>query len=153
MAKQRLPASSARSAVPTPGAVLRLELSEAHRILDRAEAALTAMEAAKREPGSITSVRRPERYYQLLVDVYERGRHGVPAEVFAALGRERGYDARGLGGFFVGGRAPLRRPPTRATALTAGSASAEPADAHVAAGVQLSAEGHRLLDRYLNDAS
>jgi hypothetical protein len=48
--------------------------------------------------------------------------------VFIDLGRSRGYDARGLGGFFLGRRAPLQRHNDR---------------------VLLTTEGHRLVEDYL----
>lgn len=95
--------------------------------LDRLEAALSAMAGGGGAAGPAARA-RPERYYRLLVDVYEWGRHGVPGEAFAGLGRARGYDARGLGGFFVGARAPLRRQDEQ---------------------VRLTVEGHRLVGEFL----
>jgi len=92
--------------------------------LDQLESLLKTLDTG----GAAGPRQRPERYYQLLVDVYERGRHGPDADSFAALGRNRGYDARGLGGFFVGARAPLRR---------------------IEGQVTLTVEGHRLLDAHL----
>lgn len=105
-------------------AAARAELARLREGMDRLETALAQLGA-----DSAPSTRvRPDRYYRLLVDVYERGRYGVPVAQFASLGRARGYDARGLGGFFVGTRAPLRRGEER---------------------VQLTTEGHRLVEGYL----
>ncbi|WP_299960174.1 hypothetical protein [uncultured Modestobacter sp.] len=92
--------------------------------MDRVEVALGRVGGEVPPPART----RPDRYYRLLVDVYEHGRHGLPAAQFAPLGRALGYDARGLGGFFVGTRAPLRRGDER---------------------VVLTAEGHRLVEEYL----
>lgn len=107
-------------------AALRAEVARLRRGLDRVEAALGRLDAPPSPEAAARA--RPERYYRLLVDLYERGRRGVDAEAFARLGRQRGYDARGLGGFFVGGRAPLRRQEGR---------------------VVLTPEGQRLLDDHL----
>jgi hypothetical protein len=103
----------------------RAELARLRRGLDRLEAALDRLEIP---PASQAARSRPGRYYELLVDVYEHGRHGAAAGSFADLGRARGYDARGLGGFFVGALAPLTRENDR---------------------VRLTAEGHRLVRDYL----
>lgn len=92
----------------------------------------TGLAKLKREQTATGDRVRPDRYYHVLVDIYERDRHGIDADAFAHLGRERGYDARGLGGFFVGSRAPLRRENGRVTVTT---------------------EGHRLLDAYLGNPS
>lgn len=105
---------------------VRAELANLRRGLDRVEAALAQTGVSSQ--ASVTTRSRPERYYRLLVDVYERGRHGLDGTTFASLGRNRGYDARGLGGFFVGSRAPLLRRRER---------------------VVLTPEGHQLVDRYL----
>ena len=96
--------------------------------LERLDTALAGLEREQSTAGDRT---RPDRYYHVLVDVYEHGRHGVDADAFARAGRERGYDARGLGGFFVGSRAPLRRENGR---------------------VSMTTEGHRLLDVYLGNS-
>jgi hypothetical protein len=106
-------------------AVLRIEVARLRDGLDRVESALGRLDAAT---AGARARARPERYYQLLIDVYECGRHGADSATFASLGRRQGYDARGLGGFFVGSRAPLRRAERR---------------------VRLTLEGHRLLDDYL----
>lgn len=108
---------------------LRSEVTRLREGLERLDTALVRLE---REPTTAGVRVRPDRYYHVLVDIYERGRHGVDADTFARLGRQRGYDARGLGGFFVGSRAPLRRENGR---------------------VSMTTEGHRLLDVYLSQQS
>lgn len=75
---------------------------------------------------------RPTRYYEVLVGVYEHGRHGIAAEAFAELASSHGYQRRGLNGFFTGGRAALRRIDGR-TVLTA--------------------EGNRLVNEHLRAVS
>lgn len=104
-------------------AIARAEIASLREGLDRIEAALGRVGADSASPRD-----RPDRYYRVLVDVYEHGRHGLPSAQFAPLGRALGYDARGLGGFFVGTRAPLRRGEDR---------------------VLLTTEGHRLVEEYL----
>jgi len=106
--------------------------SEVERLREGLERLDTALMRLEREQTTIGLRGRPDRYYHVLVDIYERGRHGLDADTFARLGRERGYDARGLGGFFVGSRAPLRRENGR---------------------VIMTTEGHRLLDVYLSRPS
>lgn len=106
-------------------AALRAELGRLRDGLERVEENLGRLE--REEPQSRARA-RPERYYEVLLDLYEHGRHGLDAEAFGRLGEVRGYDARGLGGFFVGSRAPLRRVERR---------------------VVLTPEGHRLLDEHL----
>jgi hypothetical protein len=106
---------------------LRSEVERLREGLERLDASLVRLE---REQTTADVRARPDRYYDLLVDIYERGRHGLDADTFAHLGRERGYDARGLGGFFVGRRAPLRRESGR---------------------VSMTTEGHRVLDTYFNE--
>jgi hypothetical protein len=103
----------------------RAELTRIRDSLDRLEVTLGRLETT---PSVQAGRVRPERYYELLVDIYEHGRHGADTESFADLGRGRGYDARGLGGFFVGELAPLMRENGR---------------------VRLSVEGHRLVRDYL----
>lgn len=76
--------------------------------------------------------RRPERYYLVLLGVYEHGRRGMSNDAFGALGARYGYDRRGLGGFFVGARAALNRDGDR---------------------VRLTPEGQSLLDDYLQEAT
>lgn len=105
--------------------VAQAELRRVRAGLDRIELIMTSLEPTASSPGHRS---RPERYYLLLIDVYERGRRGVEAEAFLRLGRGHGYDARGLGGFFLGARAPLRRGTGR---------------------VHLTTEGHRLVTTFL----
>ncbi len=112
---------------PNVVAGLRAEVARLRAGLERLD---TTLEGLEREQAMAVGRSRPERYYRVLIDVYEWGRHGPDADTFARLGRQRGYDARGLGGFFVGSRAPLRRENGR---------------------VLMTTEGHRLLDTYLND--
>lgn len=89
-------------------ASIRSELARVRSSVGRIERGLNDLEAGER--GSAAVRRRPERYLRVLVDVYERGgRHGVDADEWSAIGQRHGYDRRGLGGFFTGGRAPLRR--------------------------------------------
>lgn len=109
-------------------AAARGEIARLREGLDRVEAALVQL---GRDPIA-TRRARPDRYYRVLVDVYERGRRGVSAAEFAALGRAHGYDARGLGGFFVGSRSPLRRGDER---------------------IRLTTEGHRLIEEYLRSVA
>jgi hypothetical protein len=108
-------------------ATIRTELARVRSSVSRIERGLNDLEASER---ALTTLRRrPERYLRVLVDVYERGgRHGVDADEWAAIGQRHGYDRRGLGGFFTGARAPLRR-----------------TDDHVV----LTVHGERLVDDYL----
>ena len=109
-------------------ASIRAELARLRSGLVRVEESLDAIEAGKPEP--IAPRERPERYLRVLVDVYERGgQHGVDGEGLAAIGQAHGYDRRGLGGFFTGRRAPLRRLDDRVT---------------------LTLDGQRLVDVYLH---
>ena len=107
--------------------MMRAELRRVQARLVRIDADLAQLERA--EP---TAAARPraERYYQLLLSIYEHGRHGVDAERLGRLGAVFDYDRRGLGGFFAGRRAPLRRTGDR---------------------VQLTPEGERVLERHLED--
>ena len=109
-------------------AVIRDEVARIRSGLARIEGELASFENAQRP--SAASRARPERYQRVLVDVYERGgRVGVDAAAFAAIGAVYGYDPRGLGGFFTGGRAPLRRVDDR---------------------VGLTVYGEQLVDEYLS---
>lgn len=108
-------------------ASIRTELARVRSSVSRIERGLNDLEASER--ASASARRRPERYLRVLVDVYERGgRHGVDPSEWAAIGSRHGYDPRGLGGFFTGGRAPLRTVDGR---------------------VLLTASGERLVDEYL----
>lgn len=90
-------------------ASIRSELAQLRAGVGRIERDLAILDASQRTLGHAAR-ERPERYLRVLVDVYDRGgRPGVDPEGFAAIGVAHGYDRRGLGGFFTGGRAPLRR--------------------------------------------
>ena len=109
---------------------IRAELRRLRSSLARVEAEVARL---PQRPPRPRSLERPERYYRVLVGVYERGgRHGLEPEALGALGAEHGYDRRGLGGFFAGTRAPLQ--------LAAGRA-------------RLTAEGLRLVDRFLEEVA
>ena len=96
-------------------ASIRAEVGRLRSGLLRLEENLDALELAglqSPEPDR----QRPERYLRVLVDVYEHGgQHGVDGDGLAAIGSAYGYDRRGLGGFFTGRRAPLRRVEGRVT--------------------------------------
>jgi hypothetical protein len=90
-------------------ASVRAELAKVRSSVARIERDLGLLDATQRGAGG-GGRERPDRYLQVLVDVYDRGgRHGLDSDGFAAVGERHGYDRRGLGGFFTGGRAPLRR--------------------------------------------
>lgn len=96
------------------------------RALARIDGQLRRLEHEK-APGR--ERKRPDRYYSLLVDVYEHGIHGVDQATLWRIGAGHGYDRRGLGGFFAGSRAPLQ----------------------MGLRVTLTAEGQRLVDLYLDN--
>ncbi len=124
------PARPAAAAEPsgTPDiAMMRAELRRVQTRLARIDADLAQLQRA--EPTS-TGRPRAERYYQLLLAIYEHGRHGVDAAQLGVLGATYDYDRRGLGGFFAGRRAPLRMTGER---------------------VHLTPEGERLLEGHLQD--
>lgn len=73
--------------------------------------------------GDARGLRRSGRYYGVLVEVYERGPHGIGAAEFDELAREHGYDRRGLNGCFAGLRAPLRLQDGRVRLTLAGQAA------------------------------
>ena len=109
---------------------IRAEVRTLRTSLTRIEQALARLPQRK-AAAPRTERERPERYYRVLVSVYERGgRHGVAAGELGAVAHEHGYDRRGLGGFFAGARAPLQQVDGR---------------------VRLTAEGLRLVDRYLHE--
>lgn len=90
-------------------AAIRSELGSLRSSIRRIELELSELENANHQPGKLQR-ERPERYLRVLVEVYERGgQHGVDADGLAMIGQRNGYDRRGLGGFFTGARAPLRR--------------------------------------------
>ncbi len=119
------PPTSAGEPTGTPDiAMMRAELRRVQTRLARIDADLAQLQRS--EPTS-TGRPRAERYYQLLLSIYEHGRHGVDAAQLGALGATYDYDRRGLGGFFAGRRAPLRMTGER---------------------VHLTPEGERLLERH-----
>lgn len=96
-------------------ASIRAEVGRLRSSLLRLEENVDALELSRQQAPE-PDRERPERYLRVLVDVYERGgQHGVDADGLAAIGRAYGYDSRGLGGFFTGRRAPLRRVEGRVT--------------------------------------
>lgn len=109
-------------------AAMQRDLEVARASIARVDTAL--VELASRVPsGAAARDRtRPDRYYQVLLGVYEQGRQGLDRESFNRVGAKNAYDPRGLGGFFVGARAALRRDEDR---------------------VRLTEEGQRLLDDWL----
>ncbi len=125
-----IPPPPPAAAEPTGGpdiAMMRAELRRVQTRLARIDADLAQLQ--RTEPAS-TSRPRAERYYQLLLSIYEHGRHGVDTAQLGVLGATYDYDRRGLGGFFAGRRAPLRMTGER---------------------VHLTPEGERLLERHLQD--
>ncbi len=106
-------------------AALRADLRRLREGMDRLDAQL-----ARLSDEDDTAVRRvrPERYYLVLLAIYERGPHGASPDEFATIGAGCDYDRRGLGGYFAGARAPLRSEGGR---------------------VRLTAEGNRLVHEYL----
>lgn len=104
---------------------LRTELWRLREGLDRIDAQLARLAEEDEAPSGRL---RPERYYLVLLAVYERGPHGASTEELATIGAECHYDRRGLGGYFAGKRAPLRSEGGR---------------------VRLTVEGDRLVREYL----
>jgi hypothetical protein len=89
-------------------ASIRTELARLRSSILRIERELGELEDAHQV--TVVGRDRPERYLRVLVEVYEHGgQHGVDADGLASIGARHGYDRRGLGGFFTGARAPLRR--------------------------------------------
>lgn len=84
---------------------LRTELWRLREGLDRLDAQLARLAEADEAPPARL---RPERYYMVLLAVYERGPHGASTDELATIGAAYDYDRRGLGGYFAGKRAPLR---------------------------------------------
>jgi hypothetical protein len=119
--------------VRAAAAAIRAELRKLRASLARIEETVDSLPGRERRRGRPGERSRPERYYRVLVGVYERGgRHGITAEELGAVGGEHGYDRRGLGGFFAGAQAPLRL-----------------AEGHA----RLTPEGLRLVDRYLGEVT
>jgi len=104
---------------------LRTELWRLREGLDRLDAQLARLAEEDEAPPARM---RPERYYLVLLAVYERGPHGASTDDLATIGAECHYDRRGLGGYFAGKRAPLRSEGGR---------------------VRLTVEGDRLVREYL----
>lgn len=121
--------SSKNGRVPQePLVAVRREVARLRESLDRLEAEIRRLESGVAPQSSKKSRSRPERYYAVLVGVYEHGRFGIDAPALAELAEANGYDRRGLNGFFAGARAPLQRDGER---------------------VVLTAEGHRLIEEHL----
>lgn len=92
---------------PSALATIRSELEGVRAAVLRIENELAGLE--QEDPGAPFK-ERSRRYYEVLSDVYDRGgRLGLDVEEFGRVGDRHGYDRRGLGGFFTGARAPLRR--------------------------------------------
>lgn len=104
---------------------LRSELWRLREGMDRLDRQLARLAEEDEAP---TGRLRPERYYLVLLAVYERGPHGASPDELATIGAECDYDRRGLGGYFAGRRAPLRSEGGR---------------------VRLTVEGNRLVHEYL----
>ena len=113
-------------------AAIRGELEHVRASVLQIEAALTRLENGPEPERPTRSRTRPDRYYLVLLGIYERGRQGVNPGEFGVLGAEHGYDRRGLGGYFVGARASLRRDGDR---------------------IHLTADGLALVDEYLQEAA
>jgi hypothetical protein len=119
---------------PTSSAVrtIRAELGRITAAVAEVERALTELDDGGEPERPARARRRPDRYYLVLLGVYEQGRQGLDSAQFGALGALHGYDRRGLGGFFVGARASLR---------------------HAGERIRLTDEGLALLDEYLEATS
>jgi len=104
---------------------LRTDLWRLREGLDRLDAQLARLAEEDEAPAGRL---RPERYYLVLLAVYERGPHGASTDELATIGAGCDYDRRGLGGYFAGKRAPLRSEGGR---------------------VRLTVEGTRLVREYL----
>jgi hypothetical protein len=116
-----------RDPLPSPVvATMRAELRRLREGLDRLDAQLVRLAEEDETPSRRV---RPERYYLVLLAVYERGPHGASPDELATIGARCDYDRRGLGGYFTGARAPL---------CTEGGR------------VRLTAEGNRLVQEYLD---
>ena len=108
-------------------AFIRAELERVRSSLRRIEEVLATLDLPRPPPDDARQ--RSGRYMRVLVEVYDHGgRQGVGPDELAAIGARYGYDRRGLGGFFTGANAPLRRVDQR---------------------VQLTVYGEHLLDAYL----
>lgn len=117
--------------VTAAAAAIRAELRGLRSALARVEEAVERL--PQRPVRRVAERERPARYFRVLVSVYEHGgRHGITSEALGEIGAANGYDPRGLGGFFAGVRAPLRRVDGR---------------------VRLTAEGLRLVDNFLQEVA
>ncbi len=119
--------TDADTETPAAASAIRAEIRRVRTSLSRIEEAIGRLSSPPAR--SAVERERPERYYRVLIGVYELGgRHGIAADELGAVGRQHGYDRRGLGGFFAGARAPLQTVDGR---------------------VRLTPEGLRLVDVYL----
>jgi len=108
-------------------AAIRRQVANMREGLSQIESELQSLERQQRT----TERARPERFYEVLVGVYEHGIHGIDDHALTQLASANGYQRRGLNGFFTGARAALRR--------TAGR-------------IVLTPEGQRLLETHLRRA-
>jgi hypothetical protein len=105
-------------------AAIRRQVANMRDGLSQIESELQTLERQQRT----TERARPDRFYEVLVGVYEHGIHGIDDRALAQLASANGYQRRGLNGFFTGARAALRRSGNR---------------------VVLTPEGQRLLETHL----
>jgi hypothetical protein len=109
----RIAASSSGDHAGEDSPVVRIrgELDRIRASLDLVERDLDRLiESSPR----VSARQRSDRYYRLLIEIYERGPHGVSTGELDELARRLGYDRRGLNGYFAGLRAPLRTQDGRA---------------------------------------
>lgn len=85
---------------------IRQELAAIHDAVEFVERDLDRLEKTRPQRPDPS---RPDRYFELLVGVYEHGRHGIAPLAMTRLAESLGYDRRGLNGFLSGARATLRR--------------------------------------------
>jgi hypothetical protein len=102
------PPAGGGTAAPADGAVTRIrgQLDEIRASLAQIERELAGLEEQPPVPRARRI--RSERYYEVLIEVYERGPHGVSASELDELAALHGYDRRGMNGYFAGVRSPLR---------------------------------------------
>lgn len=101
-----MPAGDGRSALDRDQALsrIRAELDAVRSSVESIERELSTLEGGV--PPAPTRP-RPARYWQLLIEIYERGPHGISTAELDQLAGRYGYDRRGLNGYFAGARAPL----------------------------------------------